>query len=176
MAAVMVCALPSSTRAEDLYRWHDPQGRVHWGTVPAVGATDVERIDPAAGKGTLTVVPSAAPAPAPIRPGPRTRPGAETDAARRLRQLEEQEPTVIAGKREADWRSQALDHESHLRSLREQLEKAEYELSNAYALGRAARYQRRVDSLKSQLEAAEQSMDDFEDRARELGVPPGWLR
>jgi hypothetical protein len=34
----------------------------------------------------------------------------------------------------------------------------------------------RCDELRDELDAARQALDDFEDLARRLGVPPGWLR
>ncbi len=161
--------------ADTIYQWIDPQGRVHYGSNPPPDARQVRGLDSSKSSAEVNIVsgvgdPMASTAPTRGRRRP------ETDAARRLRKLEEQEPTSLGGMREGQWRSRARSLEQKVESLESQLEHAEDQLSSAYALGRAAIYQRRVNRLERKLEAARDAFERFEERARELGVPPGWLR
>jgi len=174
-SALLCFASPIDVRADTMYRWKDAQGRTHFGSQPAPGALDVQEIKPKGDSPAINIVsgveePAASTASSPGNRRP------ETAAARRLRELEEREPTSIGGRSEASWRRQALQLEQRIESLEEQLAHAEDQLSSAYALGRAAYYQRRVNRLERSLESAKEALDRFEDRARELGVPPGWLR
>jgi hypothetical protein len=100
----------------------------------------------------------------------------------------EEEPPTIGGRDQVWWATQARAHESSVERLEEDLaECEEREAPPAYRnvpgqLYRGRDGQLRVrevvrcDELRDELDAARQALDDFEDLARRLGVPPGWLR
>jgi hypothetical protein len=100
----------------------------------------------------------------------------------------EPELELIGGRDQVWWSQQARAHERHVEELERALESCEErEAPPAYQdvpaqvfrdrEGRL-RYREvvRCDDLRADLEAAEQARDEFEDLARRLEVPPGWLR
>lgn len=99
----------------------------------------------------------------------------------------EDEPSTIGGRDQVWWATQARAHESSVDRLEQDLARCEErEAPPAYRnvpgqiyRGRdGLRYREvvRCDELRDELDAARQALDDFEDLARRLGVPPGWLR
>jgi len=99
----------------------------------------------------------------------------------------ETDAEAIGGHDEAWWASQARAHERAVERLEGELSKCEErEAPRAYRnvpgqvfRGRdGLRYREVVhcDDLRAELEAAREAQDEFEDLARRLGVPPGWLR
>jgi hypothetical protein len=99
----------------------------------------------------------------------------------------EDDPPTIGGRDQVWWATQARAHESGVARLEQDLARCEErEAPAAYRnvpgqiyRGRDGyRYREvvRCDELRDELDAARQALDDFEDLARRLGVPPGWLR
>jgi hypothetical protein len=158
-----------------MYRWLDAEGQVHLGETPPAGAHGVERVDGAGGGAVINVAPQSAEPPRAKATAPARSERGSSPGATRERD-EDREPSSIGGKSEGQWRSEALRLEERIERERQKLQKAEEQLSNAYALGSSAYYQRRVDSAKAAVEDSEGDLERLEDRARELGVPPGWLR
>ena len=83
--------------------------------------------------------------------------------------------------------AQARAHERAIEALEQELDECEErEAPLAYqnvpgqiVRGRDGIYYReivRCDETREELEAARDALDEFEDLARKLGVPPGWLR
>jgi len=99
----------------------------------------------------------------------------------------EEASDTIGGHDEIWWSSEAHSHESEIERLEQELAACEErEAPPAYRdvqgevyRGRdGLRYREIVhcDELREALEDAREALDDFEDLARRLGVPPGWLR
>jgi hypothetical protein len=99
----------------------------------------------------------------------------------------EDEPPTIGGRDQVWWATQARAHESGVERLEDDLARCEErEAPPAYRNvpsqvyrgrdGLRVREVVRCDELRDELDAARQALDDFEDLARRLGVPPGWLR
>jgi hypothetical protein len=100
----------------------------------------------------------------------------------------EPEPERIGGRDPVWWSQQARAHERHVEELERALEGCEErEAPLAYQdvpvqvfRDRAGRLRTRevlrCDDLRVDLEGAELARDAFEDLARRLEVPPGWLR
>lgn len=88
-------------------------------------------------------------------------------------------PETIAGRDRASWFLEARAHEREIERLEASLAGCEErEAPPIYRTGDADRYHEvvRCDDLRAELEAAREAQDAFEDLARRLGVPPGWLR
>jgi len=160
--------LAGAANAEDLYRWKGSDGSVHFGSTPPSDAIDLRRVDEGSG-GNVTIVPGTAPTSA-------TDAGSAAAPGERLEALEAQEPKSIGGLPEWRWRRDAKRLERNIERLQSDLEAAEERLSSSYTLRDAAIYKSRVDRLERELADAERAFEEFEDHARELGVPPGWLR
>jgi hypothetical protein len=99
----------------------------------------------------------------------------------------EDAPETIGGRDEVWWRMQARAHEGEIEHLEQELSDCEErEAPPAYQnvpgqvyRGRDGyRYREvvRCDDLRDELAAAREAQDEFEELARRLGVPPGWLR
>lgn len=97
------------------------------------------------------------------------------------------EPETIGGRDAIWWGQQARAHERAVAALEQELAACEErEAPPAYRnvpgqvfRGRdGLRYREvlRCDDARAELEAAEAARDAFEERARRLEVPPGWLR
>jgi len=108
-----------------------------------------------------------APSPALTRPAPLAEPAARLPLA---------EPTRLGGRSEDSWRAEAQRLERKVQSLEADLERAETARSNAFTLSSSAYYERKVKRIEQNLEAARGEIDQLEERARRLEVPPGWLR
>ena len=99
----------------------------------------------------------------------------------------EDEPETIGGHDAAWWGREARAHERAIAGLEQEVAACEErEAPPAYRnvpgqvfRGRdGLRYREvaRCDDARAELEAAEAARDAFEERARRLEVPPGWLR
>jgi hypothetical protein len=99
----------------------------------------------------------------------------------------EDEPETIGGRDRVWWNVQARAHEGAIEGLEQELSDCEErEAPPAYQnvpgqiyRGRDGyRYREvvRCDELRDELAAARDAQDEFEDLARRLEVPPGWLR
>lgn len=97
------------------------------------------------------------------------------------------EPETIGGRDRVWWNMQARAHEGAIEALEQDLSECEErEAPPAYQnvpgqvyRGRDGyRYREvvRCDDLRDELAAAREAQDEFEDLARRLDVPPGWLR
>jgi len=99
----------------------------------------------------------------------------------------EDEPETIGGRDRVWWAREQQAHERAIERLERDLEACEErEAPPAYqnvpgqvVPGRdGLRYREivRCDETREELAAAREALDEFEDLARRLGVPPGWLR
>lgn len=97
------------------------------------------------------------------------------------------EPETIGGRDQVWWSTQAHAHEGAIERLERELAACEErEAPPAYQSvpaqiyrgrdGQKVREPVRCDDLRDDLAAAHQAQDGFEELARRLGVPPGWLR
>jgi hypothetical protein len=96
-------------------------------------------------------------------------------------------PPTIGGHEEAWWSAAARAHERAVERAEAALadcEEREAPLSYRNVPGQWVRGRDgyrvreivRCDALEDELEEAREDLEDFEERARRLGVPPGWLR
>jgi hypothetical protein len=167
-------ALAASAARAELYRWTDANGVTHFTSdlnqVPA-GQRDLARAAVSSGKGSLQRVASSAPraqsasgsaAPAsPAAPAAEDRVGGKTDVqwrdeATRLRSRIAlfEAPAARCGKDRFAW-----SRGDGGRKYRE--EQAEAEACQRTEL---------------ELSLARKALEDFKERARRTGVPPGWIR
>jgi hypothetical protein len=97
------------------------------------------------------------------------------------------EPETIGGRDRVWWSTQALAHEREIERREGALSDCEErEAPPAYRNvpgqvyrgrdGIRTREVVRCDDLREELAGARDRLDEFEDLARRLGVPPGWLR
>ncbi len=98
------------------------------------------------------------------------------------------EPDTIGGHDPAWWSAQARAHESAVEDQVQALEECEereappsYQSTPGQIVrGRRGEMRYRellsCDDKREALDAARERLDEFEDLARRLGVPPGWLR
>jgi hypothetical protein len=179
LLALALCA-PLPALADDMYRWVDARGEIHFGADPPPGARNVRRVD-GSGARSINVVPGAPVAPpreaplvappedaAPAAPVPALVPGAGA--------LDPSASTAIGGRSEDDWRAEARRLTRKVESLEADLERADDQRRSAISPRDSSYYERKVARLEQQLEAAQSALDTFEERARKLEVPPGWLR
>jgi hypothetical protein len=176
----LCAALPA--RAQEMYRWLDAQGRVHFGSEPPADARGIESWSPDGDRLRIDARAAGEPAPrgsAPARPvaprrlAPGTPPAAPAPDER------------IGGRTESEWRHQAHSLEQRIEQLEREPEALE-ETTQAYGgwgtrrdsqglVTRTAVPERRP-ALERALEKAESELDAFEEEARAAGVPPGWMR
>jgi hypothetical protein len=99
----------------------------------------------------------------------------------------EDEPAEIAGRSRLEWAEEARGRERAVARAEAALadcEEREAPLSyrnvpDQWVRGRDGYRVReivRCDALEDELDEAREDLEDFEERARRLGVPPGWLR
>jgi hypothetical protein len=139
-------------------------------TAPRAAAT-APRAAATAPRAAATAPRAAATAPRAAATAPRA-----ADPRRTLEALERAERQPIGGRTEAQWRERATKLEARIEGLEEDVERAEDALGSAYRLSSAAYYERKLRQARDRLAAAEAELSALEDRARALGVPPGWLR
>jgi DNA repair exonuclease SbcCD ATPase subunit len=171
--ALALGACPAA-RAQEMYRWLDAQGRVHYGSEPPADARSVTPWSPDADR--MRIEPRAPPAELsrpPEVPTPGPAPTAEAPA-----------PETIGGRTEAQWRQESLALEARVQKLERELDELE-DSTQAYGgwgVHREKGMHHRVDlpdrrkELEKQLDDAQSKLDRLEEEARRLGVPPGWLR
>lgn len=176
-----LCAA-GSARAQEMYRWVDAQGRVHFGSEPPADAREIAPWSPEGDR--LKIDARAAGKPAPVATG-RARPAAPTRAAPRAPAAAANGHERIGGHTENEWRSRAQTLEHRVQDLEKQIEELE-ESTQAYGGWGTHRDSRgfvtsvgvrdRRPELEQALERAESELDALEEEARQAGVPPGWLR
>ena len=175
-AAAALWVVPVSGLSQEIYRWRDASGEEHFGTNPPPGARaqlwepdSKQRVIVKPTESTPSA-PGSRPARRPNPVGPRLSvPPAET------------EPSRISGLSESQWRAQAIRLEEKVESLEERIEDARWAPAPAHysSFSRArwdARQEQKIERMERELEKAEEDLDELEDRARQAGVPPGWLR
>jgi septal ring factor EnvC (AmiA/AmiB activator) len=80
------------------------------------------------------------------------------------------------------WRARAAPLEQRVESLERRIEQVREERwdlpasFDASIEARSEQLEREIEQLEAQLEQAQDELSALEDRAREAGVPPGWLR
>jgi hypothetical protein len=170
----------AQARADDMYRWVDAQGEIHFGADPPKGARNVRRVD-GSGARSINVVPGTPVAPP--REAPRVAPPEDAAPVGTVQGLVPGEgalhpsaSTAIGGRSEDDWRTEAQRLTRKVESLEAQLERADDQRRSAISPRDSSYYERKVARLEQELEAAQSALDRFEERARKLEVPPGWLR
>lgn len=174
LVALALCATPGPAVSEDVYRWVDEQGRVHFSSTPPPGQRarkwEGEKRD------EINVVGDRVNAP-PARVRPRSRTGRGVPGART------EKPKQVGGRSESEWRAQAVAMEQKISGLEQAIESVEdgpefyrktYRRNGVR--GKRENKASRLRGLESKLQAAQDSFDRFEERARKAGVPPGWLR
>jgi len=168
-------------RAEEMYRWLDAQGRVHFGSEPPADARGVEPWSPDGGH--LKIDARAGTTAGAV--GKSGRAAAPRTAAGRPPLAEASERGAIGGRSRSEWLTRETSLEKRIEDLEAQLEELE-ETTQAYGgwgthrdkrgrVSRVALPDRRRE-LETALERAESELDAFEEEARRAGVPPGWLR
>ncbi|MCP4005760.1 MAG: DUF4124 domain-containing protein [bacterium] len=183
LLATALCG--SGASADEIYRWTDAQGRVHFSSTPPPGAAEwqskrdalniVPELNRPAGKPESSVEAQRARARAAAM---RSRNGAPAAAS-------SQAPSpskTIAGQSRKQWHDDALAKQQRVRSLEKSVERLEDQMSFPSrvrsSMRRALiedRQERRLNKLKAQLEEAEDTLGDFEADAQRSGVPAAWL-
>ncbi len=177
--AVGFALSPCVCLAAEMYRWVDAQGNVHLSeTPPEGGAAEVWKPKPLE---TAPAIPSAQQRRAPAKPRAAAHATGATNAA-----SASAEPKV-AGRTEPEWRREALDKQQAIAELESKLQAVEEgpEFSSTtfkrnayggkYAVGGSSKSSVLL-GLRNELSRAQTNLEHFEDYARELGVPAGWLR
>ena len=170
--AVGIAVLPYTAVAGEMYRWVDAQGNVHLSETPAEGtAAEVWKPEP------LET--------APAIPSPEQRPAPASSKA--VPPASASEEPKVGGQTEAEWRREALDKQQAIATLEDRIREVEEgpEFSrttfkrNAYGGKYAIAGTSKsavLSGLRHDLSRAQTNLERFEDYARELGVPAGWLR
>jgi hypothetical protein len=175
LALGLLLAGSGAARAQDMYRWLDAEGRVHFGSEPPADARSLAPWSPDGDR--LKVDPKAAGAAPARRPEAAVVPAAAPTAAP---EAEEK----LGGRSETQWRAQARLLEKRIRDLEGELDALD-ETTQAYGGWGTHRDGRRIDrvpirerrpELEKALDGAQSELDALEEEARRLGVPPGWLR
>jgi len=172
---------PCSSLADEVYRWVDDQGRVHFSSTPPPR----KRVEAWAGDGRqrIQIAPETSAtgerAEQARRPAPRSGPLLGKRIETRSRRASKQSADATG---EARWRSEANRLQADIERLENQLlateEGAEF-FEAKYEDGHRIHSENkssRTDRLRHEIEQAQERLDAFEDKAREAGVPPGWLR
>lgn len=185
LLALLLGALPWGAAAGEMYRWTDAQGNVHLGATPPPGAK-AELWEP--GRDVIQKVvpdrpepPAAAGPPSLLRPrvAPKLRPGSLPRAPERG-----PGPEMIGGWTEREWRREAQRLGGEVERLEQRIEDAEdgpeftttrFDPDRGFKTGQTSKASL-IRDLEKKRAAARKKFDDLEDRAREAGVPPGWLR
>jgi len=145
-----------SPRADEMYRWLDSAGRLHFGSSPPPDARKVELVTaPAA---SVNVVPSQEE----VQP-----PASSTESA--------SPPTAakdrVKGRSREEWYREAMFHEEMVRTA-----ELNYESFEARVTEPIDRWEEStLDNLRAQRGEAEDRRDAFVKRALDQGVPRAWL-
>jgi hypothetical protein len=177
-ASLALCA-GGSARAQEMYRWLDADGRVHYGSEPPADARSVAPWSPDSGRLRIESQPGQESEPAP--------PAAATHPPAPLRPPPARAtPESIGGRTELEWRREARRLEDSVRDLEQKLEEFD-DSTHAYGgfgthrdrdtglSGRVAVPDERK-RLEAELHRSEKELEKLEEDARRAGVPPGWLR
>jgi len=165
---------PGMGLADEIYRWVDAQGNVHFGSQPPTHGRQVRELEEQQGSAAINIVPGV------DRPAPKRRQGTSgsraepTRASRLLESVEE--PLYIGGRSRDSWRDEASRLESRVAKVESDLDRAKDSTSEVVTVWQSRRLERYIARLEKDLELAEQNLEAFRDRARTAGVPPGWLR
>lgn len=173
----LALALAPAAGAE-IYRWKDASGREHFTTdLSAVPPADRARAQAAAGASSgggvnrFSAPEDAPPARAPEASRASSRPAAQADGAEK-----------VGGHEEAWWREQAHRYVSDIERLEAGVEQCEDMRAPRPEKLKRQHYDRKMGALercasdKSTLEVTRRQQENFLERARLQGVPPGWLR
>jgi hypothetical protein len=179
----VACGLAASAAAE-VYRWTDPEGKVHYTSdLSRVPASQQDAAKASAGEpkgGAVMRIesrPPAKPAGSPVTPegapaGPEGAPAAPPQPAEE----------VYGGRNESWWRSEAAKFREAIERLEEQTDRCtagEFRWS-AGAGGRAYDEESaEADAcgrIQSELQMNRRWQETLEENAHRAGVPPGWLR
>ena len=169
-------ALPGLAPADEIYRWVDEQGRVHFSaTPPAQGQARAEEWK-AKDEKRVQIAPEAAgaalprPAPEPSSAWNGTVPSVPS------RKKPDAEPSYIGGYSKSGWQSRYRSKQAAVESARQAVERAQ-DRDRTARWGRTLRDTRRhVDRAEERVRKAEEELFDFMQDARRQGVPAGWLR
>lgn len=169
LAACALSLLPCVAPADEVYRWVDEQGQLHFSNTPPPNGKAVQVEKPA--RPRINRVPLEGSA-AVHRGAARVRPPASAAPERE----------TIGGQGEAEWRARSEELGGRADAIRAELDSTrdggefyEARYRDGVRVG-SENKSRRIERLEHELEAAEDVYDEFEDRARGADVPPGWLR
>lgn len=173
----------------EIYRWTDAEGQAHFtmdlGRVPPAYRAAAEASAGTAGKGAnINMIPSAQERRSDPPPAPAARkPSSRHDSAPTREAIE-----TVGGHDEAWWRSQAASYLTRIESLETAIAACEdvrapqrYNPDTGRRMKRR-HYDQKMDAIdrcsnnESNLVATERQLANFKERARQQGVPPGWLR
>ena len=164
-------ALLAEPAIGEIYWWVDESGNVQSTSDPSQVPPE-HRDRPESGTERITIVPQIN-APAAREPAPQP---AAIDRAAAPGSDEER----IGGKTEPEWRQGYQTLQSELAGLERRLEYLE---RNPHERAKTRRGRDRLASrwaeaqqLKHDLESTRERRESYEDKARQTGVPPGWLR
>lgn len=162
----LLAVLVAAPAAGELYRWTDARGNTHYTSdihqVPADQRELARRTVP---KGSLQRVG------APTSPAPAAPASPRTDAE-----------DLVGGKSELAWRDEAIRLRARVAQAAAPAERCKgvRERQDAGPGGGAIPEETaeasRCDRAVRDLALAQQKLDDFEESAQRLGVPPGWIR
>jgi hypothetical protein len=178
-------ALGGSAAADEIYRWVDAQGNVHFGSAPPPGARQLQVANPEKGRGSLVIAPRSTAQPA-VPPARAASPAAQQrlGASGQWSSGEDEAasggeapvvPEQPGGRSEESWRSEGRRYHEALEARRRSLESLEESERRAFQRSARATDYDAIDRAKAALRSAEDPLNDFEQRAREAEVPPSWL-
>src|SRR5262245_11691074 len=184
VAAALALCVGGGARAQEMYRWLDADGRVHYGSEPPADARSVAPWSPDSGRLRIESQPAAESEPAPPASPPQT--AAAHPPAPVRAPAAKVAPQSIGGRTETEWRREARRLEDSVRDLQQKLEEFD-DSTHAYGgfgthrdrgTGLSGRVEVPDDRkrLESELHHSEQELEKLEEDARRDGVPPGWLR
>ena len=183
LLALGLLLAPCISVAEEVYRWVDVEGRVHFSsTPPPSGSAQKTEKWEGSERDVINVVPETNAAPR-ARRGNTARPAPSMRGASPATRRPASGAERIGGKSEAEWRARAQDLQGGIADLEARIASTEegpefWEKTyddyggTRYSDNKASRLKR----LEGDLGRAESRLDEFETLAREAGVPPGWLR
>jgi len=186
-AALVLAAsllVPCTGLADEVYRWVDEQGRVHFSSTPPPRGAKKWEAEKKRDKINVMGPQSNAPPVQRQSAAPPTRPTANSLSGWGMRAPKPASGAqkLPGGKSEDAWRLEANKLRGEVERLESELEKTDdggefYEARyrDGIRVG-SENKSSRMARLERQLEEAQDRFDTFEDRARELDVPPGWLR
>jgi hypothetical protein len=163
----LLSALLAGPAIGEIYWWIDESGNVQSTSDPSLVPLE-HRGRRDSGQERITIVPEIQ---APTAPEPASVDPAGTSGA---------EPERVGGKTEPQWRSGYRQLQSDLAGLESRLEHLEANPHQRAKTRRgrdqlAARWAE-TQQVKHDIESTRERLEDYEEKARRAGVPPGWLR